>query len=356
MNARIAAVLVALLAVMGGGALLYYQQGQTQRPAKAAALGRTLLEGLKAAEVHAIHLREPGDELTVELKDERWVLAERAGYPADLNRVREFVLAAIGLRIGQTEPITEADRARLALDSKGTLVEFRDSQGKVLASFVAGKKYFKREPRNPERAIGDGRYVLLPRDPGNVIVVSAPLAQATAKTAEWISHAGLAVDRLNTLEYRTAGGEGWKIERPTEDAPWKLLGLRPHEKLEIIKANSAAYALSTLEVADVAPKSARPEDLGLDRPDLVTATTFEGLSYTIKVGRAPGEQYAITVSVAGEPKVEGKNAEERSRKLAERLAREHSLEPYALLVAKNRLEDVLKKRADLLVRPEEKRK
>ncbi len=355
MNARIAAVLVVLLAVMGGGALLYYQQGQSQRPAKAAALGRTLLAGLKAAEVRAIHIREPKAALTVELKDERWVIAERAAYPADLTRVREFLLAAIELKIGQTEPIAEADRVRLALDSGGTLVEFRDAQGKALASFIAGKKYFKREPQNPERAIGDGRFVLLPGDPGNAIIVSTPLSQATAKTSEWISHAGLAVDRLNTLEYRPFAGEGWKIERPAETAPWKLAGLKPQEKLEITKANSAAYALTMLEVSDVAPKEARPEDLGLDRADLVTASTFDGLSYTIKVGRLSGEQHAISVSVAGEPKVEGKDAEERSRKLAERLARERSLEGYVLLVARSRLEDVLKKRADLLARPEEKK-
>ena len=356
MNARMAAVLVVLLGIMGGGALLYYQQGKSQRPAEVESLGRTLLKGMKAAEVRAIHLREPKAALTVELKGERWVIAERGGYPADLDRVRGFVLAAIELKIGQTEPIAEADRARLALDSSGTLVEFRDAQGKTLASFIAGKKYFKREPQNPERAIGDGRFVLLPGDPGNVIIVSVPLTQAAAKTAEWISHAGLAVDRLNTLEYRPAGGEGWKIERPAENAPWKLSGLKPQEKLEITKANSAAYAFTAFDVADVAAKDARPEDLGLDRPDLVTLTTLDGLIYTIKIGRPSREQYPVTVKVSGEPKSEGKDAEERSRKLAERLARERSLEGSVLFVAKNRLQDVLKKRADLLAKPEEKKK
>jgi len=108
MNARVAAILILLLALLGGGALFYHQQGQTQRPAEAGALGQTLLKGLKAAEVSAIQIREPGSTLTLERKDLRWVVAERDGFPADLDRVRDFVLKALELKIGQTEPIGES--------------------------------------------------------------------------------------------------------------------------------------------------------------------------------------------------------------------------------------------------------
>ena len=354
MNARIAAVLVVLLAALGGGALLVYQQGRSQRPAEAVALGQPLLKDLKAAQVSAIQIRESQATLTLERKDERWVIAERAGFPADLERVRDFAIKAIELKIGQAEPIGEKDRTRLNLDASGTLVEFRDAQGKPLARFIAGKKFFKREPENADKATGDGRFVLLPEDPGRVIVVSNPLTQATAKSAEWISRSGLAIEKVKSLEVRPAAGEGWKIERSGDNADWKLAGIRPQEKLEITKANAAAYSLASLELADVASKEAL--DTGLDKPALITAATFDGLSYTIRVGKLAGEQHYVTASVAGEPKAEGKDAEERNKKLAERLVREKALAGQVLLVARSRLDDVLKPRAELLAKPEEKKK
>lgn len=354
MNARIAAVLVVLLAALGGGALLYYQQGRTQRPAEAVALGQPLLKALKAAEVSAIRIQERKATLTLERKDERWVIAERAGFPADLDRVRDFVIKAIELKIGQSEPIGDKDRARLNLDASGTRVEFRDAQGKVLAAFIAGRKYFKREPEDADKAIGDGRYLLLPEEPGRVVVVSHPLTQATARSAEWISRGGLTIEKVKTLEVRLATGEGWKIERAGDNADWTLAGMKPHEKLEITKANSAAYSLASLELADVAPQDA--QDTGLDKPATVTVATFDGLSYTLQVGKLVGEQYYVKASVAGEPQAEGKDAEERNKKLAERLPREKALEAHVLLIARNRLDDVLKARAELLAKPEQDKK
>lgn len=356
MNARITAILVAALVVLGGGALYLQQQGRSERPAGSAVLGQPLLPGLKAADVSAIQIREPNATLTLERKDERWIIAERAGFPADLAKVRDFVIRAIELKIGQSEPLGDQDRARLKLDASGTQVEFKDAQGKVLAGYIAGRKYFKREPEDADKAAGDGRFVLLPGEPGRVIVVANALAQATARTAEWIQRQGLAIEKVRTLEYRPAAGEGWKIERSGDNADWKLAGAKPHEKLEVIKANSASYSLSNLELADVAPKDLSAEASGLDHPAVISVGTFDGLSYTIKVGKLSGEQYHVAVSVAGEPKAEGKDAEERNRKLAERLPREKALADYVLLIARSRLDDVLKPRVELLAKPEAKKK
>ena len=47
MNARVTAILVLLLAVLGGGALYYQHQERTRRPDNVATLGRTLLQLLK---------------------------------------------------------------------------------------------------------------------------------------------------------------------------------------------------------------------------------------------------------------------------------------------------------------------
>ena len=116
-NARVVAVLVVLLAALGGGALLVRQQADSQKPADAASLGQPLFKGLQAASVAAVAIRQPKASITIENKGDRWIIAERDGFPADYDKVRDFVLKAIALKVGQSEPIGEKDRARLLLDA-----------------------------------------------------------------------------------------------------------------------------------------------------------------------------------------------------------------------------------------------
>jgi hypothetical protein len=352
MNARVAAILVVLLAVLGGGALLYQQQERARRPDNVGTLGRSLFKDLKAADIAAIRIVEPKATLTVQRKDERWVIAERADFPADLGKVREFVLKVIGLKVGQSEPLGEKDRARLNLDASGTQVEFNGADGKPLGTLIVGKKYFKREVENPEKAIPDGRFVGLPGEAGTAYLVGDPLTQATVKTAEWIDRTSFQVEKVKTLEVRYPGGGGWRIERPADNAEWKLAEAKPGEKLDISRANAASYSLSLLELADVAPKEA--PDTGLDQPVLIDATTLDGLAYAIKVGRLAGDNYYVSFTSSGAARPDEKDAE-RTKRLEERLPREKLLAQHALLIPKSKLEDTLKKRAELLERKDEKK-
>jgi hypothetical protein len=328
MNARVAAILVVLLVVLGGAALLYYQEERARRPANVETLGQTLLKDLKAADIVAIRIAEPGSTLTLQRKESGWTLAEREGFPADLGKVHEFVVKAIGLKVGQSEPIGEKDRARLELDASGTQVEFLASDAKSIGKLAVGKKYFRKEVDNPDQAPADGRFVALPDDPKMAYLVSDPLAQATTRSADWIDRSSFKVEKVKTLELRYPGGGGWRVERSGDNADWKLEGARPGAKLDIPKVNAASYSLSLLELADVAPKGA--PDTGLDKPTLINATTLEGVSYEIKVGGMQGDNYYVSFRSSSEQ------------------PRDKLLSEHVLLIPKSKLEDTLKKRAELL--------
>ena len=345
MNARLAAVLVVLLAVLGGGAVLVYEQQHARAPSNVEQLGQPLLKGLAAPAIAAIRIAQPKSIITLERKGDSWVIDERGGFPADFDKVRAFVLEAIELKIGQSEAIGAQDRARLQLlepdkgDGAGTLVEFRAADGKPLARLLVGKKYFKSAPADPAAAAADGRFVLRPSDPQTVYVVSDPLAQATARSAAWIDKSGISAQKLKTLEVRLAGEQPWKIERASENAEWKLAGARAGEKLEVTTANAASYSLSLLELADVAPPGTSAQSAGFDRPTAsIVATTLDGLRYDFTVGKLEGANYYLRFTRQGEP----------GKKDAARLAREKALTAYTLLVAKSKLDDTLKKRSELL--------
>ena len=346
MNARVAAILVILLAVLGGGALLYQQQERAARPDNVGTLGKALFRDLRAADIAAIRIVEPKATLTLQRKDERWLIAERADFPADLSRVREFVLKVIALKIGQSEPLGEKDRGRLSLDepgknstTAGTQVAFLAADGKTLGDFIVGRNYFKREVDNPERAIPDGRFVALPGEAGTAYLVGDALAQATAKTAEWIDRTSFQVEKVKSLEVRYPGGGGYRIERAKDNAEWKLAGAKPGEKLDLSRANAASYSLSLLELADVLPKDAP----GLEQPVAIDAVTLEGARYAIKVGKLAGDNYPVTFTASG-VKPDAKGAEQ-ARLLA----------PHAFLVPRSKLEDTLRKRAELLEKKDSKK-
>ena len=350
MNARLAAILVVLLVILGGGALLYQYQERSQRPLNSGVLGRPLLKELKAAEVASIRLVEPKATLTVRQKDERWVLAERGDFPADMAKVRDFVVQALSLKVGQSEPIGDKDRARLNLDESGMQVEFGGADGKALSKLVVGKKYFKREVENPDKARADGRFVALPGEPKMVYIVSDPLAQATTRSSEWIDKSSFKVEKVRTLEVRYPEGGGYRIERGGDNADWRLAGAGPDEKLEVTKANAASYSLGLLELADVAPQGTT-----LEQPVSIQASTFDGLTYAIRVGKLQGDNYPVSFSSSGTLRKDDKDAE-RIKKIEERLPHEKLLSNYVLLIPKSRLEDTLKKRAEMLEKKDDAKK
>ena len=350
MSARGLLVLVVLLVVLGGGALLYQRQQANERPQNAALLGKPLLKDLRAADVAAIRIVQPKSTLTVQRKEDGWAIAERDGFPADVAKVRDFVIGMIELKVGQTVPLGPQDRARLNLDDSGTQVELDAQDGKPLAKLIAGKKYFKRDVPNPDKAPADGRFVAVPNDAATAYIVSDPLAQASTMSADWIDRTSFQVEKVKTLEVRFPDGGGWKIERSGDNADWSLAGARAGEKLDVAKANSASYALSLLELADVAPPEAKKNDAltGLDKPTVVNATTLDGLAYTIRIGKAEGDNDYVSFALSGT--VQGNDSDERIKKLKDRLPREKRLSDYVLLIRKSSFDDTLKPRAELLAK------
>ena len=367
MSARALVVLLVLLLILGGGALLYQRQQAAERPQNAALLGRPIFKDLRAADVATIRIVEPKATLTVQRKDDGWVIAERANFPADVAKVRDFVLKMIELKVGQSTPVGDEERARLALDDPGkktenaaTRVELAAQDGKPLATLLVGKKYFKRDVDDPAKTPADGRFVAVAEGgkapAGTAYIVSDPLTQASAKSADWIDRTAFQVEKVKTLEVRFPDGGGWKIERGGDNADWKLDGAKPGEKLDAGKANSAAYSLSLLELADVAPPEAKKDAAltGFDRPTEITAATLDGLTYTIRVGNAQGDADYVSFGLSGT--VEGNENDERIKKLKARLPREKRLSDYVLLIAKSKLEDTLRPRAELLAKKSDARK
>jgi hypothetical protein len=369
MSARMLAVLVGLLVLIGGGAAWHYRQDN--RNTTVESLGKPLLPDLKAAQVSAIEIRQPEGTLTLVRKDERWVIAERADFPADATKVREFLLKLIELKIGQNEPLAAADRPRLQLAESGkeaaTRLVLKAADGKALGTLLVGKKYFKgATPDNAERMPGDGRFVMLPASAERVFIVSDALAQASAKTALWVQTDGIAVANPVMMEMRFHDGERWRINKLDGNQGWKLDPLKPGEKADQSKLSGAAYGLYELKLSDVAAPGQSDADTGLDKALTLTAESQEGARYLLKLGKPREQDAAIHARIVVEkaPEVKpripykdekpedkakfDKEYNERFAKDQNRYAREKALVAWTVMIPLKSLNEVLKRRADLL--------
>jgi len=165
-----------------------------------------------------------------------------------------------------------------------------------------------------------------------------------------------------------AATNSWKLTRETETAEWKLAEAKPTEQLDNSKASGVANPLSSPSFADVAV-NVTPE--GLDKPTVATVDTFDGFTYTLKVGQKTNDNYPLALAVTAQlPKERtagkdekpedkaklDKEFKEKQKKLEEKLAQEKSFEKWVYLVSSWTVDPLLKERSQLMVEKKEEPK
>ena len=180
-------LVIALVVVGGAGLALVWQDIAAYR-ASGARIGAKLLPGLKIADVAEIRLQSPKHQATLVRQEKNWVVQERGGYPASFQEISDLMIKLVELKVTQSEHVGASLLPRVALadpdqgEGGGTLIEFRDGAGKVLAGLVLGKKVLKKDPLNPLPAAKDGvpawRYVRVVGAKDTLVVVSDPLGKA----------------------------------------------------------------------------------------------------------------------------------------------------------------------------------
>jgi hypothetical protein len=118
-----------------------------------------------------------------------------------------------------------------------------------------------------------------------------------------------------------------------------------------------------LSFADVLDPKATPESTGLDKPSAATIETFDGITYSLKIGKLESDKYPVTVAItsalatqrelAPNEKAEDKKKLDdefasQKKKLEERVAKEKKFEGRAFLINKYSIDQLLKNRSDLI--------
>ncbi|HKW38799.1 MAG TPA: DUF4340 domain-containing protein [Burkholderiales bacterium] len=364
--------LLAVLAAAAAGVTLSDRSAWTSADSRA---GQKAIADLKIGDVAEVAIRDASGETHLVRGPNGWTVRERADFPADIDRVAGMLVKLAEMRVVQSEPLIEQQRARLDLvepkdkaAGAGTAVEIRDAKGGVLGRLLLGKKIMKGSAMasigRPE-ADATGRYLIAAAEPGTVLAVGDPLLQVDAKAQDWLVKDLLRVDGSKTVSSSKDGKLRWTVTRDTESADWKLAGSRDRPDLQ--KATDVASSLGWVNLVDVVADPAKA-DTGLDHPTRIQSQTFDGLKYTLDIGKPEGANYYVKIAVAGEPPktrtpAKGEKAgdkakndkefEERRKKLLEKVQGEKKLEAWTYLVSKTTLDPLLRDRQQLM--PEKKK-
>jgi hypothetical protein len=303
--------LLLALAVLGGASLALFWQDITAYRASGAKIGARLVPEIRVSDIAKVRLQDAADETTLVLRDSVWRVEQRGGYPADFAEISAFILKLLDVKVVQSEKVGASLHGRLNLlapgkgggtDGKegvGTQVELSDASGKILASLMLGKVSLKKDPLNPLPSAKDGvpagRHMLAPGHSDNVVVVSDPLEKANTAPGAWLARDFFKAERIRTLQLSGEGVSGWKIARDEEWGQWKFVtgsGL-----LNPSAAVSVTNALSGLAFSDVVTD----DKAGTDRLAVLTAETFDNLTYIIRLSPQADGDAILRFSVSGAP-------------------------------------------------------
>jgi hypothetical protein len=241
------------------------------------------------------------------LKDKVWRVEQRGGYPADFAEISGLILKLLDVKVVQAETVGASLHPRLNLlvpgkgvkEGSGTLVELSDASGKVLASMVLGKVSLKKDPMNPlpnaKDGVPAGRHVLVAGRGDSVAVVSDPLEKAVAAPGAWVAKDFFKADRIRSLQLAGDGVSPWKIARDEEWGQWKFAagGGQLHPSAAVTSTN----ALGNLAFSDVVID----DKAGTEKVAVLTAETFDNLTYTIKLAPLANGDFVLRYTVAGTP-------------------------------------------------------
>ncbi len=376
MNRKTFLILIGLLVVLGGAGLALFWQDLSAWRSTGTKIGSKPFEKMPVNEVAQIRLYDGKGEVTLALKDGRWVVRQRGDYSASVQDIGDLLVKLPDLKIVQTESVGAPLLPRLNLvapvgnaktdakaDAKaegaGTELELSDQGGKLIGTLLLGKIYVKIEP-SPlpiKQETPVGRYVLSPGNPA-VLVLSDALKNADAKPEKWLARDFFKAERIKSL---AASGDGapWKIARKEEFDPWKFAD--GGGELDPGKAVAAVNALAALTFSDVAIDVKAEQ---FEKPRTLVAETYDNLVYTVRIAKKPGnEDYYLSVAVGGEParaRAPEKNEkpadkerldkqfDETLKKLDARLKLEKGLAAWTYVVPAKTLDPLIKTRSELV--------
>jgi Domain of unknown function (DUF4340) len=291
-----------------------------------------------SAKVASMVVGQGAAALTLEAKEGRWTIKERAGYPVDPAIVRTLLT-----RLAEAERVEAKTRnperlGQLDLDdptvkdSKARALTLLDAKGGVLADLLVGKQR--------SDAFGSGKggtYIRQGKDPQTWLTNAA--FEVPGEFKRWINPQVFETDsaQIKTVKIEQAGEVPLELKR-ADDGKVAFLAFPPEGKKlrDLTAADQMVRASSTIELDDVRRLEATPTGEGVS---VVSLTTAPGLVVTVRL-RKDADAHWASISATGDGDgailADVVNAKTKG---------------WEFKISSAKVEQLLKKRADLIEAP-----
>jgi len=370
MNRKQVAILLALVAVLGGIAL-FLQKTKRGGWTTAAGPGAQKVLDFPINDVARVVIHSPTSQVQLAKKSDVWTVEDRRDYPANFDQVSALILRLWELRAVQEAKVGPSQFSRLELvepgrgDNPGTLVELKDKDDKNLVRIIAGKSSVRKMDGLPggPRNVPAGRYVLaLPSE--KVSLVAESLTEISPRPESWLKRDFIKIDDPATISLTgQVAPRNWTLTHTKGSTDWKLADAKPNEQIDQQKVSTLPSLISNLNFTDVLPPDSNPQESGLDKPEILTVQTFDRFTYALRIGKPSGENYPVAISVnadlvrertpSQEEKPEDKTKLDQEfqahlKGLEQKVTAEKEYEKRIYLISKSSLDPFLKDRAALL--------
>ena len=304
-------IAVIVLVVLGALALFTSGGNQDGQSSGQSGIGSEVVTKLDPSKVTSVVITDKDGTVTLQQKDEQWSVAERDGFAAKFEDIKKLVTGSVTLKSLRTIRASKSQRGRFELidpvvekENSGIKIEFKGAEGAELKTVLLGKKTGSQPGANPGSPFGSNdnqRFVLVDCKINSIeIDFSSPLNDIAADPSEWLQKDEfIKIEKIKSVTVTQPDAtNSWSLTREKEGDDMTLVDAKEDEKLDSSKGNSAGRVFGFANFDDVASKSAKPEDLGMDKAVAASIETFEGYTFAIKMSKS-GEDHYMTVNAAG---------------------------------------------------------
>ncbi|MCC6659377.1 MAG: DUF4340 domain-containing protein [Phycisphaerales bacterium] len=300
------------------------------------------------AQVRVVHGK---DELTINRTADGWAIAQRGGYPAKPEKIREAVVALTELEF--TEPRTSNPSAYPEIGvqdpadgADSTLVELKDAKGGRIAGLIIGENKpgggFIAEPTFFARREGEPQSWVA--RPG----AGTQRLEASTDPMQWVERSilGIGKDRVKSAQIVHADGQGTVLvtHDTKESADFRLADMPAGAELLFpTSPERVASALAFVSMDGVSPAAEHP----ITQPDSTAEyRTFDGLLLTVRAKKDADKTF-VAFDAAIDPAAT--TVEDATKKEAADL---HArLSPWVFEVPEFQAKNFMSRMSDLLKPP-----
>lgn len=347
--------------------------------------GQTLLAEFPPDKVSTIEITGAQQSATLAMKDGKWTVAQRDGFPANSSIINDLLRTLAELKIAQGIEAGPSFAPRFGIDensseaeSRGITAVFKDATGKELAKVSFGKNLDAAASASPFGGGATGRFVRNHADESGFYAVSEIFATLSDDPKNWLSDEFIKVEKIKGVSLTKPGSDEneWEFTRADENAEFAFTEAYPGVNTSATATSPLKSLFSFSRFDDVVPAAEVEKRATPERLQKAVITTFEGLAYKITLqpakpaaakegAEAPpaADSYLMTVAVSAElpkerKKPEGEKAEEaeaaqkafdqRLKALTESLEKTKALEGRTFEVSKFTVDALLKGRAEFM--------